>query len=86
MPRDLSSLVSDSIGSSDNNNSEQQHEPQDEPMMFRNAAQNQSNSKRDDLHPYTQTLTLSDIDSCVLLEEAAFPPQERATREKVSPV
>jgi hypothetical protein len=48
------------------------------------AEQAQKNSKRDDLHPYTQTLTLNDVESCVILEEAAFPPQERATREKVS--
>lgn len=54
----------------------------DQPNMF--AAQAQQNSKRDHVHPYTQTLTLSDVESCVILEEAAFPPQERATREKVS--
>lgn len=45
----------------------------------------QRNEKRDEIHPYTQTLSLSDIDSCVLLEEQAFPPNERCTREKVSP-
>lgn len=44
----------------------------------------QSNAKRDPLHPYTQTLSLSDIESCIRLEDAAFPPQERCTREKVS--
>lgn len=40
-------------------------------------------SKRDHLHPYTQTLTVTDVDSCVRLEDATFPPQERCTREKV---
>lgn len=54
----------------------------DQANMF--AAQGQQNAKRDNVHPYTQTLTLSDVESCVILEEAAFPPQERATREKVS--
>lgn len=45
----------------------------------------QRNEKRDGLHPYTQTLTLNDIESCVRLEEATFPPNERCSREKVSP-
>jgi hypothetical protein len=36
------------------------------------------------LHPYTRPLTISDLESCVALENAAFTnPQERATREKV---
>jgi hypothetical protein len=36
------------------------------------------------LHPYTRPLTISDVDSCVALEDAAFAnPEERATREKV---
>ncbi|KAI7502764.1 hypothetical protein KC367_g2061 [Hortaea werneckii] len=39
-------------------------------------------SKRDDLHPYTQSLSINDIDSCTKLEEETFPPDERATREK----
>jgi len=44
----------------------------------------QKESMRDQLHPYQRILTLSDVDSCVQLEEATFPPQERCTREKVS--
>jgi hypothetical protein len=37
------------------------------------------------LHPYTSLLTISDLDSCVTLENAAFPiERERASREKVS--
>lgn len=36
-----------------------------------------------ELHPYVQTLALADLDSCVSLEEAAFPIEERASREKV---
>lgn len=44
----------------------------------------QSNQKRDELHPYIQTLNLSDIESCIRVEDETFPPQERCTREKVS--
>lgn len=44
----------------------------------------QTNEKRDKIHPYVQTLSLSDIESCILLEDETFPPQERCTREKVS--
>jgi hypothetical protein len=37
------------------------------------------------LHPYTRPLTISDLDSCVALENAAFTnPEERATSEKAS--
>lgn len=36
-----------------------------------------------EIKPYAQSLTLSDLDSCVKLEDATFPPEERATREKV---
>jgi hypothetical protein len=37
------------------------------------------------LHPYTRPLTISDLESVVALENAAFSdPVERATREKVS--
>ncbi|TKA82946.1 hypothetical protein B0A55_01320 [Friedmanniomyces simplex] len=61
----------------------------DETNLFRSLARRNNNnnntntnSKRDEIHPYTQTLSLSDIESCLLLEEAAFPPEERCTREK----
>lgn len=37
-----------------------------------------------EIKPYTKSLTPSDVPSCVKLEDATFPPQERATREKVS--
>ncbi|KAL2815660.1 hypothetical protein BJX63DRAFT_430596 [Aspergillus granulosus] len=38
-------------------------------------------SKLDDLHPFVQVLTESNVDDCVAVEEA-FPEQERCTREK----
>ena len=39
-----------------------------------------------DLHPYVQTLTVADLESCVALENSAFPPEERCSAEKVSDV
>lgn len=39
---------------------------------------------KNDLHPYVQTLSLADLESCVALENAAFPEEERCSREKVS--
>ncbi|KAL8806473.1 MAG: hypothetical protein Q9223_004754 [Gallowayella weberi] len=34
------------------------------------------------LHPYVQTLSLSDLESCVALENATFPEPERCSKEK----
>ena len=46
--------------------------------------QDQQYSGPPNLHPYTRPLTISDLDSVVALENAAFSdPNERATREKV---
>lgn len=42
-------------------------------------------SETNDLHPYVQTLSLSHLDSCVALENAVFPEEERCSREKVGP-
>jgi hypothetical protein len=39
--------------------------------------------EKNSLHPYVQTLSLSDLESCVALENAVFPEQERCSREKV---
>lgn len=87
MPRDLSALTEDAINKMSplDRSDKPTGDLPDKPVqgtMF--GAQAQKNSKRDNVHPYTQTLTLNDVESCVVLEEAAFPPQERATREKVS--
>lgn len=38
----------------------------------------------DKLHPYTRLLTISDLESCVALENAAFDAKERCSRNKVS--
>lgn len=37
-----------------------------------------------DLHPYVQTLTIADLESCIALESTAFPAEERCSPEKVS--
>lgn len=36
------------------------------------------------LHPYTQILSLHDVDECVRIESEAFPEHERCSQEKVS--
>lgn len=36
------------------------------------------------LHPYTRPLTISDLDSCIALENAAFDESERCSPDKVS--
>jgi hypothetical protein len=36
------------------------------------------------LQPFVRPLTSADVESCTMLENAAFPPAERASREIVS--
>ncbi|KAL4939507.1 hypothetical protein BDV06DRAFT_198714 [Aspergillus oleicola] len=50
------------------------------PYWFRRPPVHQP-SKLDDLHPFVQVLTESNVDDCVSVEEA-FPEAERCTREK----
>lgn len=40
-------------------------------------------TKLDELHPFVQTLTASNVDDCVNVENQAFPESERCSREKV---
>lgn len=47
-------------------------------------AQEREIRTKNDLHPYVQALSLADLESCVALENAAFPEAERCSREKVS--
>ena len=49
---------------------------------FRQAPTRQP-SQLDELHPFTEGLTISNVDDCVRVEEEAFPEQERCSREKV---
>jgi hypothetical protein len=66
--------------------------PQDHPAIRRDLLplytlrnRNGENYKDlNDLHPYVQTLTVADVESCVALENASFPPEERCSPEKVS--
>jgi hypothetical protein len=44
----------------------------------------QQHNRGPNMHPYTRPLTVSDVDSCVAVENSAFTtPEERATKEKV---
>ncbi|CAK4030845.1 acyl- N-acyltransferase [Lecanosticta acicola] len=91
MPRDFSSLINEatldgmsSLAPQTGNRKARPMETQAEDSSHLAAEDAISaNAKRNELHPYTQTLSLSDLESCVRLEEAAFPPQERASREKL---
>ena len=93
MPRDLEALVKEDtlqgmppITKSPDTMEEKERptliDMDDEEYMINQLSQ--KNTERDKIHPYTQTLKESDIDSCVKLEEATFPEHERCTREKVS--
>ncbi|EXJ93888.1 hypothetical protein A1O1_02281 [Capronia coronata CBS 617.96] len=41
-----------------------------------------STHKWDSLHPENQVLSVSNVDQCFAVEEEAFPPEQRASREK----
>jgi hypothetical protein len=43
-----------------------------------------STHKWDNLHPVTQVLSVANLEDCTVLEESAFPENERCSREKVS--
>ena len=57
-------------------------DPQDLPPSSR--MRGTTEPKKDSLHPYVQTLSLEDLESCLALENAAFPEHERCSREKVN--
>ena len=40
-------------------------------------------NEMNELHPYVQTLSLSDLEGCVALENVTFPEHERCSKEKV---
>ena len=54
----------------------------DKDLQMSNALRNSTGGEN--LHPYVQVLSISDLESCVALENAAFPESERCSREKVS--
>jgi len=39
--------------------------------------------ERNNLHPYVQTLSISNLEGCLALENAVFPEHERCSRAKV---
>ncbi len=40
---------------------------------------------KDNLHPYVSTLGLSDLESCIALENATFPEHERVCESQMKP-
>lgn len=65
-------------------NKPEDKEPKENPGEFIIIPQQQQHNSPPILHPYTRPLTISDLESVVALENAAFSdPKERATREKV---
>ena len=80
---DVSDSISTAIGQDGYN--EFTIYPQDEtPLTAQQMRSNRAKiNQRNDMHPYVQTLSISDLESCVALENAVFPAEERCTREKV---
>lgn len=89
MPRDLG-LEERPVALSESPNSTEEAEEQQTSGQFIVLTDHQVHATRrpdsiGKLHPYTSLLTISDLESCVALENAAFPiEQERASRDKVS--
>lgn len=59
------------------------HESEDREMQLSNSLRR--GDEKDRLHPYVQLLSISDLEACVALENAAFPEHERCAKEKVCP-
>jgi hypothetical protein len=60
---------------------EQDDDANDFPYWFRRAPSH-SRTKLDELHPFVQLLSVSNVEDCVKVEEA-FPEQERCSHDKV---
>jgi len=61
---------------------EPSHEQQTDALVLRERSEAEEHPGGN-LHPYTTPLTISDLESCVALENATFTrPEERCTREK----
>lgn len=73
----------------DNADQDQDEDVQNAYTIFRDETDNMELqlSKKfrdaDNLHPHVQTLSISDLEACVALENAAFPEDLRCSREKV---
>ncbi|KAL8803689.1 MAG: hypothetical protein Q9182_003021 [Xanthomendoza sp. 2 TL-2023] len=56
----------------------------DEGLAFDTSRDAKHTKALPNLHPYVQTLSLCDLESCVALENATFPESERCSKEKLS--
>ena len=91
MPRDLTDERNEYAQQQDNETSEDSSSERPAPLkvsassVLRSSSPRTRNSEPDPtVKPYVQSLTKLDIESCLKLEEATFPSQERCTRDKVS--
>ena len=92
MPRDLNEIRNARVNTQQDNMSDDNKTEQQTPMMAGETTESpaqhqeniQDNTNDSAIKPYVQSLTMLDLESCVKLEEATFPPEERCTREKVS--
>jgi len=93
MPRDLNEIRNARVHEQQDKMSDDNETEQQAPMMATDTTESpaqhteniQDDSNDSTIKPYVQSLTMLDLESCVKLEEATFPPEERCTREKVSP-
>jgi len=58
------------------------HESRESNLQHFHGSQPKADEKNN-LNPYVHTLSLSNLESCVALENAVFPEHERCSREKV---
>jgi len=89
MPRDLGTPEPVTLTESPSNVSEGSNRPGDFEDEYQREfviiPQDQQYKGPANLHPYTRPLTISDLESVVALENAAFTnPRDRATREKLA--
>ena len=56
-------------------------ESEDRELQMSNSLRKGDEKKN--LHPYVQILSVSDLEAAEALEKAAFPPNERCSKEKV---
>lgn len=61
-----------------------QEDANDYPVWFRRPP-TQHRTKLDELHPFVQLLSVSNVEDCLEVEKA-FPENERCSRDKVSPL
>jgi len=80
MPRDLFQRTVQEVRSPEEMTQEQTEERS--AMMASPSPSTETLKHDNSVKPYVQSLTMLDLESCIKLEEATFPPQERCSREK----